>query len=62
MSLSKYSGRYDAELYWQRKIYPPTHRIVTSVFPEIDWDGKYMNKRKKKDKAQKDLDFFFKKQ
>ncbi len=58
--LTQYSGRYDANLYWTQKIFPPTYRILCSVFQNIDWKDMYLRKRKKKDEDQQDLEFFFK--
>ena len=36
--IEDYTGNYDADYYWEKKIYPPTERIIKSVFPNHDWE------------------------
>jgi len=36
--IDDFTGHFDKLLYWKDKIYPPTLRILNSVFPEKSWD------------------------
>ena len=46
--VSEYKNNYSREYYWNNKLYSPTERIVSAVFPEIDWEALYIKKEKKK--------------
>lgn len=45
--LSMYSGVYDKEIYWNRKIFPPTYRVLTAAFGTKDFSTHYTVKKKK---------------
>ena len=51
--IDEFKSNYDADYYWEKKIYPPTERIVKSVFPNFDWDRlkKIMNIQEQKIKT-----------
>lgn len=42
--ISKYTGVFDREVYWEKHIYPPMKRILSVVFPAFDWDKYDMSK------------------
>jgi len=45
--ISQYNGDYDAMIYWNDKIFPPTERVLASVFPDVNWRVFYIEKPKK---------------
>jgi DNA polymerase elongation subunit (family B) len=38
---SEYSGEYDKYYYWKKQIYPPIERLLSIVYPNIDWKTCY---------------------
>ncbi len=62
-----FKNNYDAEYYWNSKIFPATERVLTSVFPEYDWTTLYIknnnsNKRRRKKEitlTSENLDLYF---
>lgn len=41
---------YDPEYYWDRVIFPATHRILETVFPEEDWGRWYVSETRRRRK------------
>lgn len=45
-----YKEGYDEYYYWNNKIYPPTDRILKSVFPDYGWETLFLKKERKRKK------------
>lgn len=53
--------KIDRVLYWERRVWPPTSRILAAVYPDADWGAhdrvNPRRRRKKKDDSQSSMDF-----
>ena len=52
-------GDYDPQFYWNKKLYPPTLRILFSVFPDVNWEDLLIKYKFKVTKDQKFLGEYF---
>jgi len=34
---NEFNGEYDAEYYWTRQVFPPTYRVLKTIFPKYNW-------------------------
>ena len=58
--LSMFSGKYDKDVYWNRKIFPPTLRILVSAFGAKDWRTHYtVRKQTEEEKKNSKLSQWF---
>ena len=49
-------GTYDAAYVWNKKVYPPTMRVIEAAYPDEDWQRFLVDQRPKKaEKAPKKL-------